>query len=58
MPVKLSPAAIVVMSHKLGKKDCVFSYKDDISKPIIPPVFRSAEIVIAGKRAGKLKVTE
>ena len=58
MPIKFSAAKIIVMSHELGKEDCVFRNKDDISKPIIPYICCSTEIIITGKRAGKLEMTE
>ena len=58
MPVKFSAAMIVVMSHELGKEDCVFRNKNDVSKPIIPSICYSTEIIIAGKRAGKLEMAK
>ncbi len=58
MPIEFSAATIVVMSHELGKEDCVFRNKDDVSKPIIPSICCSTEIIITGKRAGKLEMAE
>jgi len=58
VPVKFSAATIVVMSHELGKKDCVFCNKDDVSKPIIPSICCSTEVIITWKRAGKLEMAE
>ncbi len=46
------------MSHQLGKEDCIFSNKDDVSKSIIPSIYLSTEIIIAGKRAGSLEMAE
>lgn len=58
MPVKFSAATIVVMSHELGKEDCVFRNKNDVSKSIIPSICCSTEIIITRKRARKLEMAE
>jgi len=58
VPVKFSAAMIVVMSHELGKENCVFCNKNDVSKPIIPSICCSTEIIITGKRARKLEMAE
>lgn len=58
MPVKFGAAMIVVMSYELGKEGCVFRNKDNISKPIIPSICYSTEIIITGKSAGKLEMAE
>lgn len=58
MPVKFSAAMIVVMSHELGKEDRVFRKKYDISKPIIPSICCSTEIIATGKSARKLEMAE
>ncbi len=58
MPIKFGAAMIVVMSHELGKEDCVFCNKNDVSKSIIPSIFFSTEVIITGKCAWKLEMTE
>jgi hypothetical protein len=46
------------MGDELAEKVCPLSEKDDISKPIVPPVFFSAEVVVAGKGGWELPLAE
>jgi hypothetical protein len=58
VPVEFSPVNRVVMSDELAEKVCLFSEKDDISESIAPSVFIAAEVVITGKSAWELTLTE
>jgi len=46
------------MGDELGLKTCSLGEKDDISKSIIPSVFCSAEVIVAGKRGWELPLAE
>ena len=58
MPVKFRPFAPVIVGNKLSEKREVFCEENGVSDTIIPPIFRSCEIIVAGKVAGKLEVSK
>lgn len=56
IPIEFRPFASIVVGHKLSEKRDVFSKENGSVKSIVPPIFRTCEIIVAGKGSGKLKL--
>lgn len=58
VPVEFGSPLAVVMGYELSEKSCVFREMNDILEAEIPPVFRAGIVVVTGKGAGRLEMSE
>ena len=58
IPIEFRPFASIVMGNKLSEKREFISKENGSAKSIVPSVFKACEIIVAGKCAGKLKLSK